>query len=76
MDYKLNLRFSYFLFNFLKNETVNNKITKIATVSEIGAASKMPLMPVPVSLFSIKADKIIANGVKQIISRTSDAVVA
>ena len=47
------------LFNFLKKVTVRINTTKIEIKSEIGAAYKIPLIPLPISFFSKMLDKII-----------------
>ena len=59
-----------------KNEIVSIRITTIATKSEIGAAYKIPLIPVPTSAPSKTEGNIIAYGVKQTISRITDAITA
>jgi len=51
-------------------------MTVRATISEIGAANKTPLIPMPAFLFSSTAGRSNAKGVKQRISRTRDAIIA
>ena len=61
---------------FLKNVTVNVKMTNIEMKSAIGAAYKIPFIPAPTSLLSNKLVKINTNGVKHKMSLTNEATTA
>ena len=68
--------YNSFLSVLRKNETVRPMITTSATASEIGAAYRIPLMPLPDCYFSIIAGKSSTSGTKHTISRTNDAIMA